>query len=407
MKSLLKLTEPYRGLRREIYIVVLSKTINAMGMLIFPFMALLLTRKIGLSNTEAGRYVAVMGLLWMPSSLIGGKLSDTFGRKRILITFEMLAVTAYTLCVFVEPSIKMIWILMTASFSFGVAGPSHDAMTADLTTKEQREGAYSLGYLGFNVGFAVAQILAGILFETHFHLMFLVDATTAFIALLMIAFFVREPLGSESSLEDDDINTENDESKKTIVSVLLSRPILIAFALAVFGYRFVYSQWSFLMPLHAEHNFPSEGAKLYGMLGFLNAVTVVTLTPILTAVFKSRTNIRRVFYAGILFTFGFGMLGVISFRAAFIISVFVFTIGEILEAVSTMPFIMNHTPASHRGRMSAVLPIIMGAGFSIGPLVCGAVLDIIGFRFTWGLAASVVAVSAVIMRILDIKDSKR
>ena len=100
------------------------------------------------------------------------------------------------------------------------------------------------------------------------------------------------------------------------------------------------------------------------------------------------------------------MLGFISFKAAFFISVFVFTMGEILEAVSTMPFIMNHTPASHRGRMSSVLPLIMGAGYSFGPIIMGSVLDSTGFQFSWIAAAGIVLISTIAMKIIDLSQNR-
>jgi len=402
MKNIKTLLNPYRGLRREIYIIFISKTINAMGALIFPFMTLLLSSKIGLSGAQTGFYMTLIGVFYAPASLLGGKLSDTFGRKKILIGFELLAAICYIICIFLPAGMPMVYTLMAASFFFGVAGPSHDAMTADLTTPEQREGAYSLNYLGFNLGFAFAQIIAGFLFKDYFYIMFIIDAVTALIGIMLIAFFVKETL-------DKNPKTENDEeirSDKSIISVLLAKPVLIFFAIAAFGYKFVYSQWPFLMPLHAEFNFPGEGAKLFGMLGSFNALIVVICTPLLTALFSGKTNIRRIFYAGILFTIGFGMLGFISVKAAFFISVFIFTVGEILEAVSTMPFIMNHTPASHRGRMSSIIPMIMGAGYSVGPIVMGAVLDEYSFQYSWIIAASVVLVSTIAMKSIDLTSSR-
>lgn len=402
MNTLLKLLKPYRGLRREIYIIFISKTINAMGALVFPFMTLLLNNKIGLSGSETGFYITLTGLFYAPASLIGGKLSDTFGRKKVLITFELLATACYFFCVFISPGMMMVYILIAASFFFGIAGPSHDAMTADLTTPDQREGAYSLNYLGFNLGFAFAQIIAGFLFKDHLKLMFLIDVITALFGILLIALFVEETLnGNEENSTD-----EQAHSGKSIFSVLLSKPVLIFFALAAFGYKFVYSQWTFLVPLHAEFNFTGEGAKLFGLLGSFNAIIVVVCTPVITAMFNRRTNIRRIFYAGILFTVGFGMLGFISTKSAFFISVFIFTIGEILEAISTMPFIMNHTPASHRGRMSSIIPLIMGAGYSLGPLIMGSVLDNNGFQNSWIIAAAVVLISTIAMKGIDISQSR-
>ena len=430
MKRILKLLTPYRGLRREIYIIALAKTINAMGVMIYPFMTLLLSTKIGLSGGETGSYIAVMGLIHAPASLLGGKMADSFGRKRVLVIFESLAALGYAACIFLEPSLTMVYVLMISSFCFGMAGPSHDAITADLTEPHQRDGAYSLNYLGFNLGFAFAQVIAGLLFRDHLKYMFLIDAATALAAVGMIGLFVKETLnrdaptlteapGESSALPFPSAAPElapgaavmdppplEAKTDASIFTVLKARPLLLVFALAAFGYRFVYSQWSFLIPLHAEFNFPGEGARLFGMLGSTNALFVVFFTPLFTALLHKRSNIRRIFYAGILFTLGFGMLGYISFKAAFFISVIVFTSGEILEAVSTMPFIMNHTPASHRGRMSSVLPLLMGAGFSIGPLVSGAVLDATSFRFTWTLAAAVVFVSTLAMKGIDIWDRR-
>ena len=237
MKTLEKLLTPYKGLRREIYIIFISKTINAMGALIYPFMTLLLSSKIGLSGTETGFYMTLTGVFYTPASLLGGKLSDTFGRKRVLITFEILATMSYVICIFLPIGMSMVYVLMSAAFFFGVAGPSHDAMTADLTTPDQREGAYSLNYLGFNLGFAFAQIIAGFLFKDHLRLMFVIDAITALIGILLIGLFVKETIN-----ENQEVETEAEvSSDKSIFSVLFSRPVLIFFALAAFGYKFVYS----------------------------------------------------------------------------------------------------------------------------------------------------------------------
>ncbi|GMQ58975.1 MFS transporter [Vallitalea sediminicola] len=396
MNRLKKLLSPYLGLKREIYIIFIAKTVNAMGAFVFPFLTLLLNNKIGLSEAETGVFIAISGLLYMPSSLIGGKLSDVIGRKKLIIIFETLGILCYGSCCFIQPTMSMAYLLLLSGVLFGIAGPAHDAMTADLTTPEEREGAYSLNYLGFNFGYAIAMLFAGTLFEYNLKLFFLLDVVTGLIGVTLIGLFVSETLHNECEELTEDRKLEQKE-EGSILDVLLSRPILIAFALALFGYRFVYSQWSFMLPLHAKSNFPTNGAALYGALGSFNAVIVVVMTPILTSLFSKRPNVKRVFYAGILFTIGFGMLGFISTKVAFFISVFIFTLGEILEAISVMPFIMNHTPATHRGRMSSVLPIIMGAGFTVGPLVMGYVLEATSFSVGWKLCSLVVGLSALWM----------
>jgi len=68
----------------------------------------------------------------------------------------------------------------------------------------------------------------------------------------------------------------------SILKVLAQRPILIFFALVMFGYNFVYSQWSFLYPIHISKLVPNNGAGFYGILVSFNAIIVITMTPIIT-----------------------------------------------------------------------------------------------------------------------------
>jgi len=411
MEYLNKIIQPYKGLRREVYILFISRFVNAIGALIFPFMTLILREKIGLPESQVGEITALSGLLYAPASILGGNLADKFGRKKLLIIFQSLGMFSYIICYFMETSIEMVYVLISASVFFGIAGPSHDAMIGDITTDDDRDGAYSLLYLGFNLGFAFAMMFAGRLFANHLNIMFLIDAITAFIALALIGFFIKEtydPSKKEETIIDSSSRNEMEAAfEGSIIRVLLSRPILIYFSLGVFGYRFIYSQWSFLMPMHATHNFGVEaGSLVYGNIGSLNAFTVVFFTPVLTSLFAKFSNLKRVVFAGFLFSVGFGILGFISFKWVFYLSGFIFTLGEILEAISVMPFIMNHTPSSHRGRMSSVLPIIMGAGFSIGPLVMGYVLEYTNFEFSWRFASVIVLIATIAMIFLEKFDKK-
>jgi len=389
---IVNILKPYRGLNREIYVLAISRFVNALGALIFPFMTLILSEKIGLDEVQTGFYTAFAGLLFIPAGLIGGRIADFFGRKRTIIVFECVGMLTYLVCVIIEPTMLMVYVLMMTAFSFGVAGPAHDAMIADFADEKQREGAYSLMYLGFNLGFAFSMILAGRLFANHLKLMFIIDLSTTFLALLFISFLIKEKY--EGARAKDIIKDTNDDSivdnelethhKGSIFEVLKERPLLIQFAVLMFLYRLVYSQWSFLMPLHTVALFGDEkGGALYGNLGFVNALIVVSLTAIITRMFIKQTSIVRIVIAGIFLSTGFGLLGIISSPLAFYISVFVFTIGEIIEAISTMPYIMNHTPESHRGRMSAVIMTVMGVGFSIGPLILGIVLKYTSYSTSW------------------------
>jgi MFS family permease len=406
MKKISSLLDPYRGLPKEIYVIFVSKIINAMGCFVMPLLTLILTEKIGLSKEITGVYISASGLIFMPAAMIGGKLTDVIGRKKVIIIFDFISAMLYIVCGLMNPSISMIYVLMLASMSMFIAAPAHDALIADLTTPKNRDGAYALSYMGWNIGFAVGPIIAGLLYENYLPLVFIGDAVTALISLSLIFVFVKETI----HLTKDEVTQEgrNLEAREegTIISVLLKRPILIYFALCTFGYNFVYSQWSFMMPIHSMQNFQNLGAKYYGLMAGFNGLIVMIFTPLITKLSENTKYIRKMIYGGLLYAFGFGMLGVLNTLPFFFVSVFIFTLGEIILAISIAPFIANHTPMSHRGRMNAVLPIIFGMGYTLGPITMGKALGYISMESAWLVLGMVAIISSIFMFGLEKYDEK-
>ena len=86
-----KFLSTYSGLDRSIYFLCLAQVINSIGHFVHPFLTMFLTQKIGMDAVEAGTYVMLSAAAWVPGSLLGGKIADQFGRKRVLVIFQFLA----------------------------------------------------------------------------------------------------------------------------------------------------------------------------------------------------------------------------------------------------------------------------------------------------------------------------
>jgi MFS family permease len=402
MNYIKKLFTPYRGLPREVYIIFISRIVNAAGCFVMPLLTIILTQRIGLSESEAGIYISASGIIGMAAALIGGKLADTIGRKILIVIFDSLAALLYIVCGLMPLSMNVIYVLMLAGAVMSIAGPAHDSMIADLTTPANRDGAYALTYMGWNIGYAVGPVVGGLLYEKHLPLVFIGDAVTALLSLSLIVIFIKDTLGKSREVIGDKGRELEKAEEGSIISVLLSRPLLLYFALIIFGYNFAYSQWSFMMPMHMTRNFgEASGTFYYGIIASLNGAIVMVLTPFITKLVKDIENMRRIVYGGLIYAVGFGMLGIFSSLEAFFISVFTFTIGEIVLSISVSPFIANHTPSSHRGRMSSVLPLIMYMGHIVGPMGMGKLITYIGMDAGWIFVGLFTLVSAVFMRRLE------
>ena len=75
------------------------------------------------------------------------------------------------------------------------------------------------------------------------------------------------------------------------------------------------------------------------------------------------------------------------------------TIGEVLIATNAQAFIANNTPSSHRGRISSIVPMISGAGYAMGPMIMGSVIDDLGMFQAW-MIITVICITGALGMIL-------
>jgi len=400
-----RIFNPYKGLSRDIYILSLGRMINAAGSFIFPLLTLILTIKIGVNKTDAGYIISAAGIFFMGSGVIGGKLTDCFGRKKIIIIFNSLGAICYLLAACMDTSIYLVPMVILAGFLMGIAGPASGGLIADITTPKTRDGAYSLFYMAINVGFTISPIIGGLLLKNYLWMLFLLDGITCLISVFLIFIFIPESIHKDKETLGEDRKFE-EHMEGSIFKVLLKRPILIFFALVMFGYNFVYSQLLFLYPIYISKIVPTNSAGFYGILISFNAIIVITTTPIITKLISGKKSIKRILLGGLLYAIGFGMLGFISTIPFMYISVIIITLGEIVVTISAGPFIANHTPSSHRGRMEAVLPIIMGLGFTIGPAIMGTILKFTTIENGWRFVGLVMLIYTFFTYFLYVYDEK-
>ncbi len=307
MQKLKEMIVQYQGLRREVYIIFVAKIVNAMGCFVFPLLALILTDKIGLSKSETGKLMSLFGVLFIPASMIGGKLCDVIGRKKIILICDFMAIVSYAICGFIEPSMELVYFIMAGAFFLFMADPAHSAMLADLTKPEDRERAYSLTYMGWNIGFAIGPVLGGLLYKNYLKWVFIGDALTAFVAFLLIAFFVKETI--EEGQNKEMLSKEEAHMEGSIFGVMMKRPIIIGLALVSIAYSFAYGQWGFVLPIHSVLKDAAMGAQYYGYMAGFNGLIVIIFTPILTQVAKSKEALSKIIVGGWFYVIGFGVLG--------------------------------------------------------------------------------------------------
>lgn len=383
----MKLLQRYRGLPKEIYILFMARVINSLGAFVHPLLTLILTDKIGFSEDTAGLCMTILLLTQFPAVLLGGKLADRFGRKKLIITFQMLGAATYMVCGLLQPSIAMVVLMILASNFYAMTTAAMDAVTGDLTHTGNRKEAISILYMGSNLGFAVGPMIGGLLYKNLLPLVFVGDAFTTIVMTVLIAVFIKETLPQKDCKEADENSLEK-YRECSVWSILKERKVLLFFSLIMLIYEFSYSQWAFALPIRMKGLFTDGGAQ-YGMLASFNGLLVIILTPVITSLIRRWKPLRAATLAGVLYAVAYSILIFVQDLPLFYLSMFLFTTGEILNTIDARSFLVNYSPSSHRGRLNSVMNIISSSGRMLSPLVIGSLIA------SRGTAAGFTAVAAV------------
>src|SRR5512138_1287928 len=135
----------YHEFPRLFWIVVGARFVDGVGgTLLFPFFALYITQKFHVGMTEAGILLGMSSLFGLIGGMIGGALTDKFGRKQ-LILFGLVFSAVSTLTLGSVRQISVMYPLMVfVGLLSSVAFPAHDAMIADILPEKQRQEGFGI-----------------------------------------------------------------------------------------------------------------------------------------------------------------------------------------------------------------------------------------------------------------------
>jgi len=398
----------YKGLSRSIYVIFFARMVTNMGAFIWPMLTFIMSGKMGFSNSTIGIISAATGLLFLPASIIGGKLADKFDKKKIIIIFDTISTIFFISCAFMEPGIPMLVMFTLAGLFATMEWPAFDALFIEASKPDEREKVFSLTYLGMNLGLVFGAAIGGFLYQDHLSLAFVLDGITTISSTILIVLFVKTV--KVEDMKEDEVNeyeSEEEDHVSTFKVLWDRKPVLTMIVVFIFA-AFIYEQWSFSLPLYMEHIFgDGSGAKIYGALVSFNGFVVIIFTPILTAVLTRFKELPKVVIGIGLYSLSFLMIRNEPVQYIFFLMIFFFTIGEIVNTIGSSPYMSRRIPASHRGRVSSYMGIGYMLGGMGGRLIAGFLNDYVGYNFTFSIVGGVGIVCMIIIAFNYKHDKKK
>ncbi|MBR4769280.1 MAG: MFS transporter [Lachnospiraceae bacterium] len=402
----MKLLKQYRYLRREVYVLFLGRIVTNLGSMVWPVLTMIETQKLNMNATTVAIVSVAGGVLFVPASLIGGHLADRFNKKRLIVLFDLISITFFIVAAFIPLSYLTIVLLIVGAACQNLEWPSYNSLIADFTLTKDRERAYSLQYLGANIGLMVSPTLAGLLFKDHLWLSFLISGVSIAVSTGLIAFLIKDV----TPVEDDSAESvyQKSDEKAKLMTILKENRILFIFIVLIALYYAAYQQYGYLMPIDMGKIHGDDGALIYGTVSSLNCIIVVVATPLFTALFKKVPYTVKFLIGAVFVALGYGVFRLLlGFVPAYYTAIALFTFGEIIVTIAEEPYLNERIPSSHRGRINGVMTVVSNVIQSGAMILVGVLYDYVAPAASWIFVLDMLAAAFLLGIMLVFSDKKR
>lgn len=384
-KQLEKWKNIYYEYPRTFWVLIAVSFIDQLGgALLFPFFALYLTMKFNVGMVQVGYLFAFFSVSSFVGSILGGALTDRFGRKQIVI-FSLAATAISSVFMGLAASITQFYVIAVLSGIFSVGGPARQAMMADILPEKQRAQGYGFLRVAANLSVAIGPAIGGILLGvTSYLTLFIIDAVVSLIVAGLFAAFIPEtkPQVAEASEQES-------VSQSFVGYFLVFRDLLfMAFIFVCILMGLVYTNMNTTLGVYLRDMFAVSEAN-YGLILSLNAAMVVIFQFAITRRIENRPPLLVMAAGMLLYAIGFGMYGFVSTMPFFVLAMVILTLGEMLIAPVSQALVAKFSPEDMRGRYMAVFGISWLIPFAVGPYLAGLVMDNLDPRWLWYIAGMV------------------
>jgi len=357
------------------------------GSMVWPFLTLYLRQRIEAPLALIASLLTLNAAVGLATTAIAGLVVDRFGRKGPM-GVGLLGSGLALLGMIPASSLPAwaVWMALLGGFGpiYRVGG---DAMVADLIEPSQRASAYALLRMIANLGVAIGPALGGLIVSTSYPLAFVIGG------LAHILFALLVWLGTRETRPRTPAASEVAPWKGGYEEILRDRPFL-AFCGFYTLAGMAYALMMVLLPVYVKENF-GVPERLYGLIMATNAAMVVAFQYGITRL-AARFRELPVLAAGALFyAAGVGSVAWGRSFPAFLSSMVVLTIGEMLMIPTATTWTANRAPVEARGRYMSVYGLTWGVGFGLGPVVGGMLHDRLSPVAIWWGGAGMALVAAL------------
>lgn len=369
--------------------VVTSFLTRFVSTMIFPFMAIYFSNKLG--QAISGVLLIFNIFTSIIVSFYGGYLADVLGRKKLMVISQIIQVFAFLIMalansVWFDSPWLTFWMMFIHSISIGLLNPAAEAMLIDVSTKENRKYMYSINYWAVNLSIGLGSLLGGFLFEEYLFELFIALTITATITLILVKFFMVESYISKKEFKvkpnfviKDMIGSYKIVLKdKNFIIFSLAGLLVISLEFQTNNYIAVRLEQEFIsktISIFDLISFELDGIKMLSWIRVENTFLIVLATATMVRLLKNIKD-TTVLYLGIgLYTIGFVFQGFSNDMIILFIAVLIATVGEMMYIPVKQSYLADIVNDEYRSSYMAINNLVFQGGKMVGALglIIGAI----------------------------------
>ncbi|MEB7806273.1 multidrug efflux MFS transporter NorA [Mammaliicoccus fleurettii] len=342
-------------------------------------------KDLDLNGTDLGVLVAVFALFQMIASPFGGRFSDKFGKKIIIIIGLLL----FSISEFIFAVGNSFSILLLSRVLGGISAafvmPGVNGMIGDLSTHETRAKNFSYMSAVINTGFIVGPGVGGFLAEISHRMPFYFAGGLGIIALLFSIFLLKE-----ASDEDETHETRKKKVKEPFPYKLFVVPVII---MLILSYGLASTETMFSLYTAEKVGFEPKDISI--------AITGGAIVGVIFQLFLFEKLVGKIGEIKLtLFSLIYSILVLGAFLMAskyltvMLVSFIIFIGFDLIRPSMTNYF--SKLAGNNQGTAGGLNSAATSVGNLIGPLVAGAAFDI-SIDFPLYIAMAFFLVASVII----------
>lgn len=356
------LIKSYSGLPREVWFLSSITLINRTGSTVFMFLALYLSQSLKFNSTDIGAILGGYGLGAVTGNILGGVLVDLFGAFSILIIGLIGSAIAPLLFLYIKSKLLIAFLVFLLATSVELVRPANAVIMSSFAPPEIRPKAFALDRQAINIGCTIGPAIAGILAAISYSFLFILDSITSIVAMLVLVYLFNNVINYRKLNRNIIKNNPNTNffSQKTFDNSFK------LFLVLVFLSSIIFYQLYSTYPLYLTEIYKLSKIQ-FGLLMSFCSLLIITCEMFVINKFSDMNKLSVIGLGCLLMGSCFLVLPLGSGFSFSMVTIFMFTMGEMLSMSNMSSYAANQASTNNYGKYMGLYSAVFSSGCIVGP----------------------------------------